>query len=123
MAYQILQITKSEYGIEGLQKRRMKYYLFGVLGGAGLMGEAFAISRNPYQYIVGLSLVGGSMLGYVGDYKRQIAFGKGFKGRKVFTFADGTKILADSKADAITTWKKQEEHKKNPNKFILLHKT
>lgn len=121
--FKVPKITKSEYGIEGLQKRRMKYYLYGLLGGAGLMGTAFTITRNPYQYISGMVLVGTSALGYVGDYKRQISFSKGFKGRKVFTFADGTKILADDKNSAIATWKKHHQHKEEPHKFELFHKS
>lgn len=123
MAYQIPKITKSEYGVEGLYHKRFKYYLFGVLGGAGLMGEAFVLSRNPYQYISGMVLMGSSAIGYVADYKRQIAFRKGFKGRKVFTFADGTKILADDRQSAIDTWKKHHQHKKEPHKFELFHKS
>lgn len=122
MTFEIPKIKKEEYGIEGLYQKRWKYYLFGILGGAGLMGSAFAITRNPYQYISGMVLIGSSAIGYVGDYKRQISFSKGFKGRKVYTFADGTKILADSRADAIETWKKHHQHKQEPHKFELFHK-
>jgi hypothetical protein len=120
MAFEVPKIKKEEYGLEGLYHKRWKYYLFGTLGGGGMFADAVYRSRNPYEAIQGLVLIGGSMIGYVVDYKSQ--FGKGFKGKKIFTFADGTKIVADSKANAIETWKKHHQHKKEPHKFELFHK-
>jgi hypothetical protein len=120
MAYKIKsKIKKAEYSLEPFYKQRAKYYLFGTLAGAGLVTDALLLSRNPYEYISGLVLVGSSALGYVADYKHQI--GKGFVGRKIYTFKDGMKILADDKNNALITYKKQLEHKKNPHKFVLFH--
>jgi len=119
MAYKIPKIKKEEYGIEKFQKKRARYYLFGTIGGLGLMGEAFFLSRNPYEYLTGMVLTGTSVLGYVADFKHQI--GKGFVGRKIYTFKDGTKILADSKENALATYKKHQHHKKEPHKFHLFH--
>jgi hypothetical protein len=119
MAFEVPKIKKEVYGEENLFRKRLKYYIFGVLGGAGLMGSAFYVTRDPMQYISGMVLIGGSMIGYVADYKHQM--GKGFVGRKIYTFADGTRILADDRKSAEETWKKHHEHKKEPNKFGLFH--
>jgi hypothetical protein len=105
--------------MEKFYKQRSKFYLFGTLGGLGLIGEAMFLSRNPYEYISGMVLTGSSLLGYAVDYKHQI--GKGFVGKKVYTFADGTKILADTKENAIITYKKHQHQKKEPHKFHLFH--
>jgi hypothetical protein len=117
MAYKIPKIKKTEYSMQKFYKQRSKFYLFGTLGGFGLVGEAFYFSRNPYEMISGMVLAGTSMLGYVADYRHQI--GNGFVGRKIYTFKDGTKILADNKENAIATYKKHQHHKKEPHKFHL----
>jgi hypothetical protein len=120
MAFEVPKIKKEEYTIEDLYRKRWKYYLFGALTGGGMFADAIYRSRNPYEAIEGLVVVGSSMIGYAVDYKLQ--FGKGFKGKKLFTFADGTKIVADSRENAVNVWKKHHKHKKEPDKFGLFHK-
>lgn len=121
MAYKIPHIKKSEYGLEKFYKQRMKYYLYGVGGGALLLSDAILRSRNFYEAEMGLVLLGGSMISYVGDYKHQISFRKGFKARKIYTFADGTKILSDSEANAKKVYELHQHHKTHPHHFTLIH--
>ena len=119
MAYKVPIIKKEESILRPFYKKRVKYYLFGTLAGAGLMSSAYFLSRNPYEYITGMVLVGTSTLGYVRDYATQL--GRAFRGKKIYTFEDGTKILADSREGAKLTYEKHQHHKKAPIKYELFH--
>jgi hypothetical protein len=117
MAYS-QKIKKKEYGLKSFYEKRFKYYLYGAGLGAGLLSYGF-LTRQPYTVIEGMVLTGGTALAYVGDYSRQI--GKNFVGKKIYTFKDGTKILADTEKDAIAVYNKHKHHKKHPAHYKLLH--
>jgi hypothetical protein len=113
-------IVKEEYGLEKFFHQRSKYYIYGLMGGGGLIADALWRSRNVVEFISGWVMTEGAVLGYVGDYKHQISMKKGgYKARKLFTFADGTKIFADDRATAIEIYKKHHHHKSHPHHFHL----
>jgi alpha-beta hydrolase superfamily lysophospholipase len=121
MAFKIPHIKKSEYGVDKFYKERARYYLYGFGMGVGLITDAILRSRNPYEAGLGYVIIGNSMLGYAGDFKHQISLKKGFKARKIYTFGDGTKILADSEKNAQKVYELHQHHKTHPHHFSLIH--
>lgn len=119
-AVKVPRITKEEYGLEKMMHQRSKYYIYGIIGGGGLITDALLNSRNSAEFLAGWAISGGALVGYAGDYKRQISMkGGGFKARKVYTFADNTKILANDRASAVEVYQKHHFHKANPHHFHL----
>jgi len=112
-------IVKEEYGLEKFFHQRAKYYVYGLIGGGGMIADALLRSRNLQEFISGWVVSEGAVMGYVGDYKHQVNIGKGFKARKLFTFADDTEIFADDRATAIDIYKKHHHHKSHPHHFHL----
>jgi hypothetical protein len=121
MAFKTPAIKKSEYGTQRFFKQRAKYYLFGVSIGTGLLADAFLRSRDPNEAFAGWVSLGGSMLGYATDYKHQISLREGFKAKKLFIFADGTKVFAVDKNSAIRTYRLHKYHTTHPHHFSLFH--
>jgi hypothetical protein len=121
MSYKIPKVKKAEYGTQRFFKTRAKYYIFGVSVGVGLLGDAIARSRDPYEAFAGWVILGNSLLGYSIDYKHQISLKEGFKAKKIYTFADGTKILADSEKNAKQTYTLHKHHQTHPHHFSLFN--